>query len=156
MNKQLKALFIIAIFAFWLFVVGCAHTPTPIPTSPLVGTWIATFTEADGPLMAGIYGEITFTDDGRVSILSSAGTGIPMDSGFYTVTRDQLILTNELGSCASQGFPKATYKWSVEKDSLTLTVIDDACYIRYKSNARTWTRKTTSGTPVPTLVPLLR
>ena len=117
---------------------------------------MATFTEADGPLMAGIYGEMTFADDGRVSILSSAGAGIHTDSGSYTVTRDQLILTAELGHCASLGFPKSTYKWSVENDSLTLTVIDDACYIRYKSAARTWSRKTTTGTPVPTGMPMLK
>lgn len=158
MNKQPNASCKLVIFAALLFfVVGCASSSTPTPSSPsLVGTWMATFTEADGPLMAGIYAEVAFADDGRVSILSSAGAGIHTDSGSYTVTRDQLILTDELGHCASLGFPKSTYKWSVENDSLTLTVIDDACYIRYKSNARTWSRKTTVGTPVPTGMPMLK
>ena len=158
MNKLPGASFKLVILAALLvFVVGCASASTPTPsTQSLVGTWMATFTEADGPLMAGIYGEMTFADDGRVSILSSAGAGIHTDSGSYAVTRDQLILTDELGYCASLGFPISTYKWSVENDSLTLTTIDDACYIRYKSNARAWSRKTTTGTPVPTIKPLLK
>ncbi len=158
MNKQVNMSFkIVALATLLMLVAGCASASTPTPSTPsIVGTWMATFTEADGPLMAGIYAEFTFAEDGRVSILSSAGAGIHMDSGSYTVTRDQLILTDELGYCASLGFPKSTYKWSVENDSLTLTKIDDACYIRYKSNARTWSRKTGKETPVPALKPMLK
>ncbi len=76
----------------------------------------------------------------------------------YILTQDKIVFTEEYGSCVNARFPSATYKWSVENDSLTLTPIDDGCYYRRKTigGERFWTRKKTDGTAVPTIAPLLK
>lgn len=149
MNKPLNALFkIVAFTAFLWFVAGCASTPTP-PTPSLVGTWATTITKEEAPTFAG-YIEITFTDNDRIVVFNPA-TRTPLDVGSYTFTQDQLFVTDEGVECLKMGFPTATYKWSVEKDTLTLTAIDDPCYSRRKPWERTWSRKKIVGTPIPAM-----
>ncbi len=158
MKTQLNASFkLVALVALLLFVVGCSGASTPTPSTPsLVGTWETTVTEAQAPTFAGQY-EMTFAENGRVSMVNKTGTGIPTDMGTYIVKQDQLILTDERSECLKMGFPTATYKWSIEKDTLTLTAIEDRCYNRRKSaEISPFTRKTIVGTPGPTLKPMLK
>ncbi len=156
MNKKLTVSFkIVAFAALLLFAVGCANIGTPTPsTPPLVGTWGTTITEEEAPRFAA-YIEMTFTDNGRI-VVFNPGTPMPKDVGSYTFTQDQLFFTDEGSECLKLGFPTATYKWSVENDTLTLTAIDDRCYSRREPWARTWSRKTTVQTPAPTIVPLFK
>ncbi len=161
MNKQLNASFkMVALVSLLWFVAGCASASTPTPSPPsLVGTWGITVTEENALVSGGQkvgmgQYELTFTDNGRVSIFM-AGVGVTME-GSYTLAQDKIVFKDENSSCVKAGFPTATYQWSVENDSLTLTPIDDACYIRRKSlEMGALTRKKTFGTPVPTSAPLL-
>ena len=120
MNKQPNASFKIVTFvALLLFVVGCASTSTP----SLQGTWVTTLTEAESPASYGQW-EMTFADGGRFSArLDRTGGTV---EGRYTFTQEQYVETDESGrySCGNE---TATYKWSVEKDNLTMTPIDDKC-----------------------------
>ncbi len=156
MNKHLNALFKLLAFAALLwFVAGCASASTPTPSTPsIVGTWATTITKEEAPTFPG-YIEITFADSGRLLVFNPAVRGAT-DVGSYTVTQDQLLFSDERSECVKMGFPTATYKWSVEKDTLTLTATDDRCYSRRKPWERTWSRKTTVETPGPTLKPLLK
>ena len=156
MNKQPQVSFqIVALAVFLWFVAGCASTSTPTPSLPsLVGTWATTITEEEAPVFAADI-EITFSPDGRVLVLNPSVRG-PTDLGSYTVTQDQLLVTDERAECLKLGFPTGTYKWSVENDALTLTAIDDWCYSRRKPWERTWSRKTTVETPAPTIKPMLK
>jgi hypothetical protein len=161
MNKLLAASFkLVILAALLLFVVGCASASTPTPSSPsVVGTWVIAVTEENALVSGGQkvgmgQYEVTFTDNGRVSMLM-VGVGVTMEAG-YTLAQDKIVFKDENSSCVKAGFPTATYKWSVENDSLTLTPIDDGCYIRRKSaEMGAWIRKTTFGTPVPTSAPML-
>ncbi len=158
MNKHLDVPFKgVTFVALLLFAVGCASTsPTPSTSSPsLVGTWVLTVTEEDALVIAGQKSgmgqhEVTFTDNGRISGLM-VGVGA-MGEASYTLMQDKIVFTEENTSCVKAGFPTATYKWSVENDTLTFMVVDDACYFRRKTiDGRTLTRKTTVGTAVPTM-----
>ncbi len=160
MNKQLNVSFKLVIFAALLFfVVGCASTSTPTPSTPsLVGTWVTTVTEAQAPApgWAGQY-EVTFADNGRVSLYNRAGMGLVSDMGTYSITEDRVLFTDDRSECLRNGFKTGTYKWSIENDTLTLTAIDDLCYTRRKSaEVGTWTRKTAETTPFPTIKPMLK
>ena len=157
MNNHLNASFKLLAFAALLwFVAGCASASTPTPSTPsIVGTWATTITQEEAPAFAA-YIEITFSHNGRVLVLNPSVRG-PTDLGSYTVTQDQLLVTDERAECLKLGFPTGTYKWSIEKDTLTLTAIDDPCYNRRKSaEISPFTRKTTVGTPAPTIKPLLK
>ena len=161
MNKQLNASFkMVALVALLWFAVGCASASTPTPSTPsLVGTWVITVTEENALVSGGQkvgmgQYELTFTDNGRFSNFM-VGVGVAIEGG-YTLAQDKIVFKDENSSCVKAGFPTATYKWSVENDSLTLTPIDDGCYIRRKSaELGAWTRKTKFGTPVPTSAPML-
>ncbi len=156
MNKHLNATFkMVAFAALLLFVVGCGSASTPTPSTPsIVGTWATTITQEEAPAFAA-YIEITFSDSGRVLVLNPGVRGTT-DLGSYTVTQDQLLVTDEWAECLKLGFPTAAYKWSVENDALTLTATDDRCYSRRKPWARTWSRKAAVGTPTPTIKPMLK
>ncbi len=157
MNKQRNVSFKLLAFAVLLwFVAGCASASTPTPSTPsIVGTtWATTITQEEAPTFAG-YMEWTFAENGRILVLNPATRG-PTDMGSYTVTQDRFLLTDERSECLKMGYPTATYKWSVENDTLTLTAIDDRCYNRRKPAERTWSRKTTVETPGPTLKPMLK
>ncbi len=156
MNRQTRFFFkIIALVALLLFLTSCsaASTPTPLPRS-IVGTWATTISEEEAPKFAA-YIEITFTDTGRVLVLNPGVRGLT-DLASYTVTQDQLRVTDEMAECLKLGFATGTYKWSVENDALTLTATDDPCYSRRKPWERTWSRKTTVQTPGPTILPMLK
>ena len=156
MNKQIGSFFkIVALVALLLFLTGCsaANTPTPLPPS-IVGTWATTITQEEAPAFAA-YIEITFSPNGRVVVLNPGVRG-PTDVGSYTVTQDQLLVTDERAECVAQGYATGTYKWSVEKDALTLTATDDQCYSRRKPWERTWSRQTAVRTPNPTMLPMLK
>ncbi len=158
MNKQPNVSFKLLAFAVLLcFAAGCAgaSTPTPSPAS-VIGTWTATATQEDGPLFQGRSGEVTFANNGRMLYLEYTGMGIANDLFAYTVTQDRLVLMDERSECIKYGFPTANYKWSVENDALTLTAIDDVCYTRREMMERTWAKKTTGGTPFPTMRPMLK
>ncbi len=156
MSKQLNVSFKLLAFAVLLcFVAGCASASTPTPLKPsLVGTWMTTITEEEAPTFVG-QGEITFADNGRILVFNP-GVRMPTDMGAYTVTQDQFFLTDERSECVKIGFPTATYKWSVENDTLTLTAIDDRCYSRRKPIERAWSRGKIVVTPGPTLKPMLK
>jgi hypothetical protein len=161
MNKQMNASFkMVALVALLWFAAGCASASTPTPSTPsLVGTWVITVTEENALVSGGQkvgmgQYEVTFTDNGRVSNFM-VGVGVVVEGG-YTLAQDKIVFKDENSSCVKFGFPTATYKWSIENDSLTLTPIDDGCYIRRKSaEVGAWTRKKTFGTPVPTSPPML-
>ncbi len=128
MNKQLNVPFKIFASVVLLFVVGCVSTSTP----SLQGTWVTTITEADsvsageGGLYLGQW-EIVFADSGRQTALLN---GQKVVEGPYTFTQEQVVVTAESGPYKCTGHETGTYKWSVEKDSLTLTPIDDKCSAR--------------------------
>ncbi len=153
MNKQPQVSFqIVALVALALFAVGCASTPTAAP-SPL-GTWVTTVTEEEAPLFAGQW-EITFAENGRYSGRHSKSPG--MIEGRYSFTQDQIVFQDESGVCVNYQFSKGTYKWSIEKDVLTLTAIDDQCYNRRKvASGRTWSSGKLREPPPPTTAPMLK
>ena len=161
MNKLLAASFkLVTLAALLLFVVGCASASTPTPSSPsVVGTWVIAVTEENALVSGGQkvgmgQYELTFTDNGRVSNFM-VGVGVVVEGG-YTLAQDKIVFKDEHSSCVTAGFPTATYKWSIENDNLTLTPIEDGCYIRRKSaEMGAWIRKKTFGTPVPTSPPML-
>ncbi len=151
MNKQLNLLIqMIAFVALALLLAGCARMPSP----SLQGTWVTTVTDEEAPLFAGQW-EITFSENGRYSGRYSGAPGT-MEGGF-TFTQDQIVFQDEAGVCVYYQSPQATYKWSVEKDILTLTPIDDQCYNRRKvASGRTWTRGKLTEPPAPTTAPMLK
>ena len=125
MNKQPNASFkIVTLVALLLFVVGCASTSTP----SLLGTWVTTVSENEFPAAFGQW-EWTLAADGRYSVRNLRTEGTVVE-GRYTFTQDQIVVTDESGPYICKGHETATYKWSVEKDILTLTPIDDKCSTR--------------------------
>ncbi len=148
---------IVAFVALGLFLVGCASPPTPAPS--LLGSWVTTVTAEEIPTGAGQY-ELTFTENGHAFMRTSASLSHRLSEQHYTIAGDRVVLTDEMGSCVSVGFPTGTYKWSIENDVLTITRIDDACY--YRSNlpegGRTWSRGklTEPSGPTPKPVRMLK
>ncbi len=157
MNKQRNVSFkLLALAALLLFLAGCASasTPTPTPASLVGTTWEATIAEEEAPVFKGHY-EVSFTENGRTLVFGPTTRG-PTDLGSYTVAQDQLLVLDERSECVKLGFPTATWKWSVENDTLVITAMDDRCYSRHEIVERTWTKKTSVETPGPTLKPMLK
>ncbi len=62
--------------------------------------------------------------------------------GNYSIEGDQIALTDEKGPIACSGETKTgTYKWSLEGDKLSFTLVDDKCKGRKGAlTAGPWTR----------------
>ncbi len=115
-----------------------ARTPTPtatsvVITSPIVGTYAVTITQADIPndsLAVPGHWMITFTNDGRYTVILE---GAPHSVGTYQVKNQQLTIINdsrciEFGQ--SEGISDAgtgTYTWMLNGKMLTLKAVTDTC-----------------------------
>lgn len=154
MHKRLYVSFqIVAFMALALFLVGC--TSNSAPSSSPLGTWVTTLSEAEAPVFYGQY-EVTFAENGRYAVRHSRSGGAALE-GRYTLAQDQIVMTDELGPCVASGAQSATYKWSVEKDVLTLTLLNDPCYTRRVATiGRTWSRGKLAEPLVPTAAPMLK
>ena len=81
--------------------------------------------------------EITFNDD-KTHTVSTDGKVVV--KGSYTVTEDQIVITDKEGDFACQGPGK--YKWKVEGTSLKFEKVEDECDGRATAlSGFTWAKK---------------
>ncbi len=65
----------------------------------------------------------TFEDGGTFRVLHSSGTGV---TGTYKITGDQIEFNDQDGEIVCQD-SAGKYTWKQDHDSLTFTLVDDAC-----------------------------
>jgi len=81
--------------------------------------------------------EITFNDDQTHTV---SADGKVVVKGSYTVTEDQIVITDKEGDFACQGPGK--YKWKVEGTSLKFEKVEDECDGRATAlSGFTWAKK---------------
>jgi hypothetical protein len=97
-------------------------TATPVITSPIVGTYAVTITQAEAGTIAspGNF-TLTFMRDGTYAVLLE---GAPDAAGSYSVKQNQLTLMNDV-HCSDAG--TGTYTWALQGNKLTLTAAVDTC-----------------------------
>ena len=83
---------------------------------------------------------IVFADKGQYRV--STGEELVVE-GEYTVKGEQLILTDKRGRLAcGEGMEAATYTWKYERETLTLSKVEDQCEGRSAGlTAGPWKRK---------------
>ena len=84
---------------------------------------------------------IVFADKGQFRV--STGEELVVE-GEYTVKGEQLILTDKRGrlACNGEGMETATYAWKFERETLTLSKVEDKCSGRSAGlTAGPWKRK---------------
>jgi hypothetical protein len=121
-----KALLIIVVIFLMINVESCkkkSDSPQPQQQS-VVGTWIRTY--------QGVSLTIVFNAD-----LTDSGTWgtIPLPSGTYSVSGMVLSITDEV--CPNYG----KYNFTLNADTINLTLISDSCDGRYQLVPGTYTRK---------------
>jgi hypothetical protein len=97
---------------------------------------------ADFPVGSYTYGEFTITFEANGQFRAFQGSAL-MVEGEYTVTGDELRLTDKGGpmACTGQGEP-GVYRWKLANDELALTKVDDKCDGRSAAmTAQAWKRK---------------
>ncbi len=104
--------------------------------SPLTGL-------AQGKFPTGSYSHaeftITFLEDGTHTV-SAAGSVVV--KGSYTVTQDQIILTDKEGEYACGATQPGKYKWTAVENGLKFEKLEDACDGRASAMAgQSWVRK---------------
>jgi hypothetical protein len=81
--------------------------------------------------------EITFNDDQTHTV---SADGKVVVKGSYTVTEDQIVITDKEGDFACPGAGK--YKWKVEGTSLKFEKVEDDCDGRATAlSGSTWVKK---------------
>ncbi|HSM70372.1 MAG TPA: hypothetical protein VK851_02420 [Anaerolineales bacterium] len=111
-----------------LLLVGCQGNQTAATIPP--GTYSATFTAADDiqvgdSLMIGT-SSITFTESGDFTIRAPRAT----ITGRYTVDEDQITFDEGTGTFPCIDMPSYVYKWNLQENTLTFSVVDDSCFPR--------------------------
>ncbi|MCH8088452.1 MAG: hypothetical protein IH955_00370 [Chloroflexi bacterium] len=106
-------------------VIGCGP---PLPELPQ-GTYTTTIASADlangaSSVLSGFW-DLTFADDSLFTVFRD---GELVVKGTYRVVEDQLTLSDEEGLLACRGGQEiGLYKWALDGDALSLTVIEDQC-----------------------------
>ena len=133
MKKGNKRRFLTATVGLLMFIslvlVACggsqatsSPTATAAITSPIVGTYSVTITQAEAGTIASP-GSFTlkFMRDGTYAVLLE---GAPDAEGSYSVKQNQLTLMNDV-HCTYAG--TGTYTWALQGNMLTLKAAVDTC-----------------------------
>lgn len=115
---------------------GCAAPVqprlSPPQSSPLIGTWTTSRSTADTV-------ELVFGTDSRFLIVESEMT---LAEGQYVTTGNQLILQNEGDTASGDCTLAATYRFSIDGDSVSFERLhDDICTDRVTLLNKTWSRE---------------
>jgi hypothetical protein len=118
-NKSRRLMMLLSLLCVSLFLLGVAQRKFPT-----------------GKYARGEF-EITFSDDGTHTVKEN---GRVVVKGNYTVSEDQIVITDKEGELACQGAGK--YKWKVEGTSLKFEKVEDDCDGRATAlSGSTWEKK---------------
>ncbi|MEP7272105.1 MAG: hypothetical protein ABI882_11420 [Acidobacteriota bacterium] len=98
---------------------------------------------AQGKFPAGAYANgqfvITFLEDGSHTVSADGNVVV---KGSYSVTQDQILLTDKSGEYACGATQTGKYKWKVVEKTLTFEKVDDECDGRAGAlTGEAWTKK---------------
>jgi hypothetical protein len=148
-RQQIQWCFTIIIILMALLLSGCQSQAAPAtkqPTSPadqtgepsLTGSYVYIY-ETGGSRQ---WHRLKMFDNGTWLYTCPGGC---LMNGDYTVTEDQLVLTEpsfEVSSCErSEGLQPGVYQWTLDGQTLILTPVNDPCAGRVDVMAAQWTKK---------------
>ena len=118
-SKTLTGL--VAAIVILLVLAGCGAQSSLSP-----GTYTTSITREDSTdyLFIGDW-ELTLTDENGYTVSKD---GTLDEEGTYTLTEDQMVFVRTMGRhvCSEGG----VYQWALDGKTLTLTRVDDECYLR--------------------------
>lgn len=82
---------------------------------------------------------ITFNEDGSHTVSVNDNVAV---KGSYTVTGDEIVLTDKEGQFACDGSLSGKYKWKLNENNLMFEKIEDGCDGRAAAlSGQTWVKK---------------
>ncbi len=82
---------------------------------------------------------MTFNSDGSHSVSENEKVLV---KGTYTVTKDQIVLTDKEGEYACKGTDAGRYKWKYDGKALTFSKLEDDCEGRINGlTGQPWEKK---------------
>lgn len=120
----------------FLFILFFLMTSFALSAQSMVGTWTYEATTPDG---TAVTNTMTMNEDGTFTV-DFASDGKPDVLGTYKIDGNQITISDTPAESPCYG-KDGVYSFQTEGDTITITLIEDACEIRRSDRPMILTRK---------------